>query len=52
MAQVLAELARLQVHWPSSGLSPEVAADLAERAGYLRAAVALAENCGGFVSIS
>jgi hypothetical protein len=48
---VLDELARLEQHWSSADLSPEVAADLAERAGYLRVAVALAESRGGVVSI-
>src|SRR4051812_33242410 len=52
LARVLAELEGLQVHWSTAGLAPELAQQLAERAGYLRAAVALAESCGGFVSIS
>lgn len=51
LVQVLAELARLEVHWASVAPS-EVAAGLAERAGYLRAAVAVAEEWGGFVVIS
>jgi hypothetical protein len=51
LAQVLAELSRLEVHWSTVKLPPGIAADLAERAGYLRYAVALAEECGGFVAI-
>ena len=51
LQQVLAELARLEEHWSSAGLPPDVLADLRERAGYLRAAVALAEECNGFVDV-
>ncbi|MFO0891034.1 MAG: hypothetical protein U0790_18055 [Isosphaeraceae bacterium] len=52
LAQVQAELARLQLHWDSMSLPADVAAGLAERAGYLREAVEMAMDCGGFVSIA
>ena len=52
LAQVMAELAVLEDHWASIGLPPDVAADLAERAGHLRTALTLAGDCGGFVAIS
>jgi hypothetical protein len=52
LQQVLNELARLEPHWSSAGLPAEVLADLRERAGYLRTAIALAEECDGFVDIA
>ena len=51
LRHVLGELARLEEYWASAGLSADAAADLGERAGYLRTAVAVAEECGGFVDI-
>jgi hypothetical protein len=51
LARALRELATLEAHWKSAELPPEAIADLAERASYLRAAVAKAEECGGFVGI-
>ena len=49
--QLLEELGRLERHWQSAGLSPDVAKDLHERAGYIRTAVALAKQCSGYVNI-
>ncbi len=51
LRQVLDQLTQLEEHWSLAGLPPDVLADLRERAGYLRAAVALAEGCGGFVDV-
>jgi hypothetical protein len=51
LRQVVDEMAQLEEHWSMAGLPPDVLADLRERAEYLRAAVALAEECGGFVDI-
>jgi hypothetical protein len=51
LRQVLDELARLEGHWSSAGLPPDILKDLRERAGNLRAAVALAQERGGFVDI-
>jgi hypothetical protein len=51
LPRVLDELARLEEHWASAGLPANVLADLQERAGYLRAAVAVAAGCGGFVAV-
>jgi hypothetical protein len=51
LTRALRELATLEAHWMSAGLPPEAIADLAERASYLRAAVAKAKECGGFVDI-
>jgi hypothetical protein len=52
LRQVVDELARLEEYWASAGLPGNVLADLRERAGYLWAAVAIAERCGGFVDIA
>ena len=52
LQQVLDELGRLEQHWASAGLPADVLTDFRERAGYLRAAVAVAAGCGGFVDIA
>jgi hypothetical protein len=52
LAEVRAELARLEAHRAAAGLPPEVAADLAGRTGSLRAALDLAESYGGCVCIT
>lgn len=49
--QVLDEVALLEKHWASLGLANDVTTDLYERAGYLRAAAKIAEDCGGLIDI-
>lgn len=51
LSQVLGELALLEAHWTAAGLPSDVLADLRDRAGYLRTAVTIAQQCGGFVDI-
>ena len=51
LRQGVDEVARLEEHWASAGLPADVLAELRERAGFVRAAVAIAEECGGFVDI-
>ena len=51
LRQLIEEVARLEGHWASAGLSPDVLVGLRERADYLRAAVSLAQDVGGFVDI-
>ena len=48
---VLHELDRLERYWHSARLPTEIAEDLRERAKHLRAAIALAKQCGGIVTI-
>lgn len=52
LEQVLEELVRLEIHWMEAELPSAVLDDLVERAGYLRAAITLAQQHGGIVDIS
>jgi hypothetical protein len=52
LKQVLEELDRRESHWKTSRLPSDVLSDLIERAGYLREAVRLAQQCRGLVDIS
>jgi hypothetical protein len=52
LLQVREEAARLQESLAEARLPSELLADLRERAGYLGAAVDIAEQCAGFVDIA
>ena len=49
---VVAEVGQLEVYWRAAGLTPETLADLDRRAGFVRAAVAVAVGCNGAVVIT
>jgi hypothetical protein len=52
LRQVWGELDRVESHWKTSRLLSDELSDLIERAEYLRAAITLAQQCDGFVSIT
>jgi hypothetical protein len=52
LKQVLDELSRLAEYWTTANGLPDVGYSFAERAQYLRQAIAVAENCGGIVVIT
>lgn len=51
LPQVREELGRLELHWPTSGLSEDVTALLAEKARQMRTAIDLAVQQGGYLVI-
>lgn len=52
LSTVTAELDRLESHWLASEPSAEILSDLQERALFVREAVAIAAECGGWVVIT
>jgi hypothetical protein len=51
LREVAAEVDRLEAYWSAAGVPDEKLTDLRKRAGFVREAVAVAAECGGWLVI-